>query len=1242
MKQKHVKKMLSLLLALTLAGSILPTGSAVYAAEKDNDGKTTTVEEYAAGEDETSDDRVCEEKGNSQEEKDDQKEEDSEEVTQTQEQTEEQAEEQEQPETESLSLAPGQAVTTVEEFAEAIRDASYGETIPLAANIDVDLATTGTLMIERNIRIDCNGHTLSGGGATYAYNKWGGLFSVLEGCTLTLSNAQIQMKNSTYTNRNGSTRTELEDVIAENNGAVVVETSENGITAGNFVRKNSGVLNVQGGNFVMSDCFVSESEGSIEVTAGSFKTESTCFNKINGSLIIHDAEVNTQSNCIYVNWQGDVTVYGGKYTAPDDCVYNNGTFRIRTGTFEATADSDGCLYGNGDWIIEDGYGANPEDYLTSKPSKVVFRSLKIKLSFYSEGKIVAEQEALPAERVFPENPVHSKGYEFCFWEDENGNPVTDLAGLKTDTTLFAVFSDRTYTVSFTDKGTVTKAENVPVNTPLGKVAGLDRKEAGDSFMFWRLNDEIVDETSTLQVRSDLTLEAVYGSVVKSYEELKDALARKEKGIVLGADITVKDTIQVDYSCAVDGKGFGLIRPADFTGILLSVKDGVTGGETTSGVETDHTKLVAKNVRVDGKNVEADESAVVAEEDTTLVLTGVTVENNHGTECGGGIRLEGADAYLTDCVIQNNRSTDDGGGICAEGDRDGKILSMQGCKVLENYAEDDGGGLYQDGYIMTLKDCQIDSNTADGDGGGIHTAASWSGKYKLEIRNSQITNNKGNNGGGVVLERPFLHLYGNTVISRNTAERDGGGVFSSSGNSDDCILYMHDNSAISYNKAGEDGGGMCCDEIHLVMYDQSSIAHNYATEDGGGVYAASYGMEQNGGVIRDNEAGGNGGGVYVEYESTFTGGMMFDNIAAGMGDDLYHDRNLEKIYPTQAARTLGDGNSETLGTVSVKKISGDYPAPTEGIRVPWYGWYVDGEDNSHFEYDESGNRKWVTEIKDLYTGMENSKLVSEENGNLGILSGEVEDIGIKAIWYGLVLAYDANYEGSTEYQYDEQAYLPGTDAVVKDGLFTRPGYRFIGWNSEKNGSGTAYEKDAILTMDDSKVLYAQWEKVPSYKVTYVVDGDPNYGVPKGGEAPTDPEESYSDGTKVKILPGVTTEWTTSDGTKNGVRGTWKFSGWDKEDFEITEDTEIHGRWIFTPEDPKKEDGNKGNTPDRKEDDKGKNPDKKEDQSKNGKKSKSKGVKTGDENPFMLWGVLLGVSILGIGGVSVAHREKNKKK
>ena len=54
-----------------------------------------------------------------------------------------------------------------------------------------------------------------------------------------------------------------------------------------------------------------------------------------------------------------------------------------------------------------------------------------------------------------------------------------------------------------------------------------------------------------------------------------------------------------------------------------------------------------------------------------------------------------------------------------------------------------------------------------------------------------------------------------------------------------------------------------------------------------------------------------------------------------------------------------------------------------------------------------------------------------------------------------MLYDANADDAGGTVTDPKYYITGGEAMVLKNMFTRPGYEFTGWNTEKNGTGTPY-------------------------------------------------------------------------------------------------------------------------------------------------------------------------------------------
>ena len=92
-----------------------------------------------------------------------------------------------------------------------------------------------------------------------------------------------------------------------------------------------------------------------------------------------------------------------------------------------------------------------------------------------------------------------------------------------------------------------------------------------------------------------------------------------------------------------------------------------------------------------------------------------------------------------------------------------------------------------------------------------------------------------------------------------------------------------------------------------------------------------------------------------------------------------------------------------------------------------------------------------------------------------------------------ITFDANGgEGSMELQ----TFSYGEDAELTGNSFTREGYKFTGWNTEADGSGTAYENGATVNFTEDTTLYAQWQiwsgwYTDTVGTTYYKDGEQPY-------------------------------------------------------------------------------------------------------------------------------------------------------
>lgn len=217
------------------------------------------------------------------------------------------------------------------------------------------------------------------------------------------------------------------------------------------------------------------------------------------------------------------------------------------------------------------------------------------------------------------------------------------------------------------------------------------------------------------------------------------------------------------------------------------------------------------------------------------MIGVTVSGNRAALSGGGIYLRANDPVtLTDVVVSSNVVADqDGGGIYATGSgtltatrltvtknsgRDGAGLWMDLTPSIDEGAASftdslisqnrgrSGAGMQLWGGAYTFTNTVVEKNAASMDGGGIYTLYDTS----FTMTGGAVRKNKARNGGGLLLGAwsdfgdppPLTHTLTGTSITKNTATFDGGGVMVSSG-----TLDLGAGSTVTANKAKRHGGGL---------------------------------------------------------------------------------------------------------------------------------------------------------------------------------------------------------------------------------------------------------------------------------------------------------------------------------------------------------------------------------------------------------------------------------------------------
>lgn len=192
-----------------------------------------------------------------------------------------------------------------------------------------------------------------------------------------------------------------------------------------------------------------------------------------------------------------------------------------------------------------------------------------------------------------------------------------------------------------------------------------------------------------------------------------------------------------------------------------------------------------------------------ESDFTRITTldGVTVQGGYAqgntglddfkTDCGGGVYMDGANAYLSNCIVR------------------------------ENYATGNGGGVYlKNGRVQTSL---IYNNNADADGGAVYV------ENRGLVHRSILTNNSALNGAGVYLyngaeassddpDHPEYLILSTCVVSNNTVRGNGavycdkGGVLMQNTITNNECVTATDATDVNASQTG----GIYVDEYALVL------------------------------------------------------------------------------------------------------------------------------------------------------------------------------------------------------------------------------------------------------------------------------------------------------------------------------------------------------------------------------------------------------------------------------------------
>ncbi|MDO4854137.1 MAG: InlB B-repeat-containing protein [Coriobacteriia bacterium] len=373
----------------------------------------------------------------------------------------------------------------------------------------------------------------------------------------------------------------------------------------------------------------------------------------------------------------------------------------------------------------------------------------------------------------------------------------------------------------------------------------------------------------------------------------------------GGYVYLKNGGAISGNSAEDGNGGGIY--SYYNGTEINLNNGSISGNTSEGDGGGlYLNDCAEVHLTNGSKIEGNEAQIE-------YPSGYTTPSCDG----GGIYVNDDDTTITlnnSSISKNSVQYGSGGGIYHNA-KNGVVELKNHSSISENTASEDGGGVYNcyNGTSYTLSESTIEGNTASEDGGGL---------YLNDVAtihaesNSAIQNNKASNGGGIYVDDDGCTIeLADSQIKGNSVSGNGGGIYN---NDSSTKIELSETSGINSNTAKGNGGALySLNQLNLNSSSQSGLRWNSAT-NGAGIWFEKN-LTLNGITVSQNEASGNGGGVYCN-ETTSSNSFKLCGSIKISGNTAGDDGANSNLYLKGDKHIVGGVNDEALATSSKIGIS----------------------------------------------------------------------------------------------------------------------------------------------------------------------------------------------------------------------------------------------------------------------------------------------------------------------------------
>ena len=402
----------------------------------------------------------------------------------------------------------------------------------------------------------------------------------------------------------------------------------------------------------------------------------------------------------------------------------------------------------------------------------------------------------------------------------------------------------------------------------------------------------------------------------------------------------------------------------------------TGNYDGGGIFSEKAALNINHSDITENSSPTNGGGIFINQQAALTTNQATISKNSSSN-GGGIYLKST-AHIQNSFISQNTANGPGGGIY--------VAELPGARLeliqsdIHNNSGSHGGGimLYQNSNANTITNCEIKNNTASNQGGGL-----WM-KANTTIAGSTFENNGSNDQGGAIFMDHGSSTIQNTDITSNTANK-GGGIYLYNG------TLNIPSSLITRNQSDMDGGGVYLHSLgSLKISANSEISENSASNHGGGIFCQSSVEIENSSVIKNSSAE-NGGGAYLDGGNMSVVNSSIDfNTASKDGGGIYVTDNGSANLSLDQAIFVGNEAGQSGGGVYTNKsliidqsiFRENFATTSNGGGLFAFHGDIQLLNNSIFKSNEAKRYGGGIYLNDGVHSIMNSSITHNQSGNSG--------------------------------------------------------------------------------------------------------------------------------------------------------------------------------------------------------------------------------------------------------------------